>query len=110
VIPHKKQLFRGRRRIVKSWHRYYDPTTGRYISADPIGLEYFIGGDKKINLYGYERRGSQKKGTERFFPLPANEKFTGTPGVTADWHIPHATTKAAEKKISAAFLIPSRPL
>jgi hypothetical protein len=38
VIPHKKQLFRGRRRIVKSWHRYYDPTTGRYISADPIGL------------------------------------------------------------------------
>ncbi|MBL0381213.1 MAG: hypothetical protein JKP90_16425 [Desulfofustis sp. PB-SRB1] len=33
----------------------------------------------------------------------------GTPGVTADWHIPHATTKAAEKKISAAFLIPSRP-
>jgi hypothetical protein len=39
-----------------------------------------------------------------------NEKFTGTPGVTADWHIPHATTKAAKKKISAAFLIPSRPL
>jgi RHS repeat-associated protein len=47
VIPHKKQLFRGRRRIVKSWHRYYDPETGRYISADPIGL---WGG---INLYGY---------------------------------------------------------
>jgi hypothetical protein len=35
VIPHKKQLFRGRRRIVKSWHRFYDPETGRYISADP---------------------------------------------------------------------------
>jgi hypothetical protein len=32
---------------VKSWHRFYDPATGRYISADPIGLE---GG---INLYGY---------------------------------------------------------
>jgi RHS repeat-associated protein len=47
VIPHKKQLFGGRRRIVKSWHRFYDPATGRYISADPIGLE---GG---INLYGY---------------------------------------------------------
>jgi RHS repeat-associated protein len=47
VIPHEKQLFGGRRRIVKSWHRFYDPATGRYISADPIGLE---GG---INLYGY---------------------------------------------------------
>jgi RHS repeat-associated protein len=48
VIPHKKQLFGGRRRIVKSWHRFYDPTTGRYISADPIG---FFGGD--FNLYAY---------------------------------------------------------
>jgi RHS repeat-associated protein len=47
VIPHEKQLFGGRRRIVKSWHRFYDPATGRYISADPIGL----GGG--INLYGY---------------------------------------------------------
>ena len=30
-----------------SWHRFYDPATGRYITADPIGLE---GG---INLYVY---------------------------------------------------------
>lgn len=30
-----------------SWHRFYDPNTGRYISTDPIGL------DGGMNLYAY---------------------------------------------------------
>jgi hypothetical protein len=32
---------------VISWNRFYDPTTGRYVSADPIGL---WGG---VNLFAY---------------------------------------------------------
>jgi uncharacterized protein RhaS with RHS repeats len=45
--PHAKQLLGGRRPIIISWHRFYSPETGRYVSADPIG---FWGG---VNLFAY---------------------------------------------------------
>ena len=33
-----------------NWHRYYDPRTGRYVTADPIGIE---GGEN--HLYGMSK-------------------------------------------------------
>ncbi len=32
------QYFDSETGLHYNWHRFYDPSTGRYISADPIGL------------------------------------------------------------------------
>ena len=50
-----------------SWHRFYDPTTGRYISADPIGL------DGGMNLYAYVKNNPISNiDTDGLFPTPFN--------------------------------------
>ncbi len=41
------QYYDAEARLHYNWNRYYDPETGRYISADPIGL---VGG---MSLYVY---------------------------------------------------------
>jgi len=54
---------------VESWHRFYDPDTGRYVSADPIGL---AGG---MDLYAYVQNGPIN------WSDPKGMRLTPEPGV-----------------------------
>jgi RHS repeat-associated protein len=48
------QYFDAESGLHYNWHRYYDPTIGRYMSSDPIGL---TGG---LNLFGYANQNPLK--------------------------------------------------
>lgn len=62
-----------------NWHRFYDPETGRYISADPIGL---AGG---INLYRYANT-NPINWVDRDGMTPAGSVIGGTIGsVIGGW-------------------------
>jgi RHS repeat-associated protein len=63
------QYFDAETGLHYNWHRFYDPETGRYISADPIGL---VGG---MNLYAYV----QNDPVNRIDPWGLN------PGAAAAW-------------------------
>ena len=79
-----------------SWHRFYDPETGRYISADPIGLQ---GG---LNLYAYAG------GNPANFIDPLGLKVTGT------WLIPELTSHVYAdiyfNQFTPAFDVSSEPI
>ena len=79
-----------------NWHRFYDPETGRYISADPIGL---AGG---MNLYAYVG------GDPVTFIDPLGLAITGT------WLLPERTSHIYAdiylNQFEPAFKVSSNPI
>jgi RHS repeat-associated protein len=59
-----------------NWHRYYDPRTGKYMTADPIGLS------EEVNLYTYV-----KNNPNRFID-PQGLKGCGPGSGFKEWIIP----------------------
>ena len=69
------QYFGAETGLHYNWHRFYDPETGRYISADPIGLD---GGlicmlmSQMIRLILLILRGLKEYSDDFIGPLPEN--------------------------------------
>ncbi|MFC5771131.1 RHS repeat domain-containing protein [Thauera sinica] len=78
------QYFDKESGLFYNWKRYYDPTIGRYISPDPIGI---AGG---LNLFGYA-----KQNPLRFIdpddlspdPLNSSGESRGLPGVPTSFDV-----------------------
>lgn len=88
-------------------HRYYDPRVGRYISADPIGVQ---GG---INVFAYARNcptsGIDPDGLMYSVikgPPPKNEVFDGVSGTPYDQHpeVQGPKDKSCSEKIALSKL------
>jgi large repetitive protein len=79
------QFFDEETGLYYNWHRYYSPETGRYVSADPVGLEgglnlfAYAGGDPVnwidyTGLFGCNPDGSVNTNSEGDANRSANEK------------------------------------
>ena len=82
-IRYPGQYYDSETNLHYNYYRYYDPRTGRYVTADPIGLN---GG---INLYGYAG------GNPLYWIDPYGLSATTVPGFPIPIPIPSSTTLPA---------------
>ena len=80
-------------RVLYNYFRYYDPSTGRYITSDPIGL------DGGLNTYTYVK--SNLLRWTDLFGLKRVVKSVIERWFMAVWYAPHITGEATQKPGSA---------